>query len=199
MPFRTGTHNLDEVRIEYFGDETTAFEAFRVGEITATREFNVARWDSQYDFPAVASGDVILEELAHQRPSGMTGFVMNTRRAPFDDWRVREALITAFNFEFINDAMTGGAQPRITSYFSNSPLGMRPGPAEGRVLDYLMMFEGDLPDGAIEGYALPVSSGQETDRASLSRALDLFAEAGWTPNDTGQLVDDSGTPLESRF
>ena len=45
-------HNLDEIRIEYFGDETAAFEAFKAGEINSNREFNVARWDSQYDFPA---------------------------------------------------------------------------------------------------------------------------------------------------
>ena len=63
----------------------------------------------------------------------MTGFVMNTRRPPLDDIRVRDALIHAFNFEFINDTLTGGRQPRITSYFSNSELGMLPGPAEGRV------------------------------------------------------------------
>ena len=51
---------------------------------------------------------------------------MNTRRPPLDDWRVRDALIHAFNFEYINDTLTGGRQPRISSYFSNSELGMRP-------------------------------------------------------------------------
>ena len=39
----------------------------------------------------------------------------------------------AFNFEFVNDAMTKGRQPRITSYFSNSVLSKQDGPAAGRV------------------------------------------------------------------
>jgi peptide/nickel transport system substrate-binding protein len=47
VPFRTGTHNLDTVRIEYFGDATAAFEAFKVGEVNFNREFNVAKWDSR--------------------------------------------------------------------------------------------------------------------------------------------------------
>ena len=159
IPFRRGTNVIDEIRMDFYTDETAAFEAFKVGDSTLTRESNVARWDSQYDFPLVASGDIIRAEIPHQRPSGMTGFVMNTRLEVFADWRVREAMLLAFNFEFINEAMTGGAQPRITSYFSNSPLGMTAGPAEGRVLDMLQPFAADLLPGAIEGYALPVSDG----------------------------------------
>ena len=132
VPFANGLYNLDTIRLEFFGDETAAFEAFKTGEVNTQREFNVGRWEAQYDFPRVQSGEVVKAVLPHFRPSGMTGFVMNTRQPEFQDWRVRDALIHAFNFEFINDALTGGQQPRITSYFSNSPLAMTEGPAEGR-------------------------------------------------------------------
>ena len=191
VPFMNGVGNLDTVRLEFFGDETAAFEAFKTGEVNSNREFNVARWESQYDFPLVQSGDITLSVLPHERPSGMTGFVMNTRRDLFSDWRVREALITAFNFEFINEAITGSAQPRITSYFSNSPLGMRPGPAEGRVLEFLERYSDALLPGAIEGYELPVSDGTERNRAGTARALELLEEAGWTVQD-GTLKDAGG-------
>ncbi len=191
VPFRVGTANLDEVRLEFFGDETAAFEAFKTGEVNFTREFNVARWDSQYDFPLVQSGDVVLATLPHSRPSGMTGFVMNTRDPLFADWRVREAMIQAFNFEFVNDAMTGGAQPRITSYFSNSPLGMSNGPAEGRELEFLTRWQDALLPGAIEGYALPEGDGTERNRAGTAAALELLGEAGWTVQD-GVLKNDAG-------
>jgi peptide/nickel transport system substrate-binding protein len=58
---------------------------------------------------------------------------MNTRHDQFADWRVREAMIQAFNFEFINQTLNGGTEPRITSYFSNSPAGhaARPGRGQG--------------------------------------------------------------------
>ncbi|PIE10624.1 MAG: ABC transporter substrate-binding protein [Rhodobacterales bacterium] len=183
IPFRRGTNNLDEVRLEFFGDETAAFEAFKTGIVNSNREFNVAKWDSQYNFPLIESGDYVKEILPHARPSGMTGFVMNTRRAQFEDWRVRAAMMHAFNFEFINDTMTGGAQPRITSYFSNSPLAMQDGPAEGRVRELLEPFAADLPPGTFEGYTLPVSNGSERNRANIGKALGLLEEAGWTVQD----------------
>lgn len=194
IPFRRGTENLDEVRLEFFGDETAAFEAFKTGLVNSNREFNVARWDSQYAFPAVQSGDIVKSVLPNQRPSGMTGFVMNTRRAQFADWRVRDAMIYAFNFEFINEALTGGAQPRITSYYSNSPLGMTHDEASGKVLALLQPFAADLIPGTIDGYSLPVGDGTERNRANIGKALDQMAAAGWTVQD-GVMKNAAGEPF----
>ncbi len=195
IPFRQGTQNLDEVRLEFYGDGTTQFEAFKAGEINSNREFNVAKWDSQYDFPAIDNGDVVKSVLQHQRPSGITGFVMNTRRDQFADWRVRDAMMHVFNFEFINEALTGGAQPRITSYFSNSILSMSDGPAEGRVKEFLEPFADSLLPGAIDGYALPVSDGSERNRKNIGAALGLLEQAGWTVQD-GVLKNAAGDPFE---
>ncbi|WP_170424475.1 extracellular solute-binding protein [Ruegeria arenilitoris] len=183
IPFRKGTMNLDEMRIEFYGDGTVLFEAFKAGELTAVREFNADKWATQYNFPAVQRGDVVKTEIPHGKPSGMTGFVMNTRKAPFDDWRVREALTLAFNFEFINDTITGGAQPRITSYFSGSDLAMQPGPATGRVEELLLTFQDNLLPGAVEGYTLPESDGSARNRKNIRAATNLLAEAGWTIQD----------------
>ena len=194
VPFMNGLANIDEIRLEFFGDETAAFEAFKVGEVNTTREFNVARWESQYDFPAVQSGDIVKVVLPHERPSGMTGFVMNTRKYVFSDWRVRDAMMHAFNFEFINEAMTGSAQPRISSYWSNSPLGMAQGAAEGRVAEFLAPFADDLTPGTIEGYALPVSDGSERNRANIAAALGQMGAAGWTVQD-GVMKNAAGEPF----
>jgi len=194
VPFVNGLYNLDTIRMEFFGDETAAFEAFKVGEVNTNREFNVAKWDSQYDFALMQSGDFVRSVLPHSRPSGITGFVMNTRLPQFEDIRVRDAMIYAFNFEFINDAMTGGAQPRITSYFSNSPLAMQNGPATGRVMEMLEPFADSIPADAISGYALPVSDGSERNRANIGAALDLMEQAGYTVQD-GVMADANGTPF----
>jgi peptide/nickel transport system substrate-binding protein len=194
LPFRRGTNNFDEIRIEFFGDDTVLKEAFKAGIISYVREFNAEAWAEEYDFPAVTRGEIVKSEIPHQKPSGMTGFVMNTRRAPLDDWRVREALITAFNFEYINDTLTGGRQPRITSYFSNSELGMDHGPATGRVRALLEPYADSLPPGTLEGYSLPEGDGTARNRKSLRRAMRLLAEAGWQVED-GRLVDAQGTPL----
>jgi len=195
LPFNRGQHNFDEVRYDYFGDGGVVFEAFKAGDITSYREANPAAWASNYAFPAVQSGDVVLAEIPHQRPSGIDGFVFNTRREIFADWRVREALIQAFNFEFINRTLTGGVQPRITSYFSNSDLGMTPGtPAEGREQALLAPFADSLLPGALEGYALPVSDGSEANRKGIREATRLLEEAGWTVQN-GVLTNAAGSPF----
>ena len=194
IPFRRGVGNLDEIRMEFYGDETAAFEAFKVGSTNANREFNVAKWEAQYNFPRIDNGEVVKEVLSHSRPSGMTGFVMNTRSAQFSDWRVRDAMLEMFNFPFVNDAMTGGAQPRITSYWSNSPLGMSAGPATGRVAEFLEPFKDDLLPGALDGYALPQGDGTERNRAGTAAALAQMEAAGWTVQD-GVMANQNGKPF----
>lgn len=195
IPFRRGTHNFDQIKLDFYGDGNVLFEAFKAGEISAGREFNAETWETRYNFPAVERGDVIKSEFPHQKPSGMTGLVMNTRRAPFDDWRVREAMIQAFNFEFINETLTGGALPRITSYFSNSELAMAKGPAEGRVRALLEPFAEELPPGTLEGYALPVSDGSARNRRGIRAAMKLLAEAGYAAGDDGVMRNAAGEPL----
>jgi peptide/nickel transport system substrate-binding protein len=183
VPFRRGTNNFDQMRIEFFGDGTVAFEAFKAGELSAVREFNADKWATQYNFPRAINKDVVQSEFAHQKPSGMTGLVMNSRRAPFDDWRVRQALTQAFNFEYINDTMTGGSQPRITSYFSGSQLAMTPGAAPDDVRALLAPFRDDLAPGTLDGLPLPVSDGTARNRKNIRAAAALLDEAGWTITD----------------
>lgn len=194
VPFMRGQANFDEIRLEFFGNATAWFEAFKAGEISAFRETSAAKWATQYDFPAVRSGEVTLEVVPHGRPSGVRGFAMNTRRPAFADWRVRQAMIEAFPFEYINEALNDADAPRITSPFSNSELAMTEGPAEGRVRELLEPFAEELPPGALEGYALPVSDGTERNRAGTRRALALLEEAGFTVQD-GALRGPDGEPF----
>jgi peptide/nickel transport system substrate-binding protein len=194
LPLRRGTNNFDTIQIEHFGDGDVLFEAFKAGEVSFVREFNAENWATRYNFPRAQAGDVVQSEIPHQKPSGITGFVMNTRRAPFDDIRVRDALTHAFNFEFINEAMTKGRQPRITSYFSNSVLSKQDGPATGRVAEFLAPYADSVPAGTIEGYALPVSDGSERNRANIAKAMDLLMDAGFSV-DNGVMTKPDGAPF----
>ena len=195
LAFNKGLFNFDEIKYEYFADPTVMFEAFKAGEIDTYRESNPAKWASNYDIPRVQSGEVIKAEIAHKRPSGIEGLVFNTRKPIFADWRVREALIQAFNFELINQTLSGGVLPRISSYFSNSELaGDMANPATAAVAALLDPFKADLLPGALEGYSLPVSDGTEANRAGLRKAGALLTEAGWTVTD-GVLKDAAGVPF----
>ncbi len=190
-----GRFNLDEIRYDYFGDGDVIFQAFKGGDLDLWRETNAAKWAREYTFPAVQSGKVVLAEVPHQRPSGITGWVMNTRNPIFADWRVRQAMIEAFNFDFINATLGAGADPRICSYFCNSPLAMGEGAAAGKVAELLAPFAADLPPGTLEGYALPAGNAEKAvDRGALRRAGKLLEEAGWTVQD-GVLKNAEGQPF----
>jgi peptide/nickel transport system substrate-binding protein len=195
LPINRGLHNLDEIRYDYFGDGGVVFEAFKAGVLTNFREANAQKWLTGYDFPAVQSGDIVKSEIPNERPSGISGLVFNARRPMFADWRVREALTLAFNFELINANLNGGTEPRIQSYFSNSILGMVPGMlATGRELELLQPFAADLTPGTIEGYVLPVSDGSVANRKNIRAAAKLMEEAGYSV-DQGVLKDANGSPF----
>jgi len=188
LPFRKGTLNFDEISIEYFGDATVLFEAFKAGEIDIFREGNAEKWETQFNFPAVKNKEVTKSEIPHGRPTGMRGLVMNSRRPIFSDWRVRQALIEAFNFEYINEAQNAGRQERITSYFSNSILGMKEGAADGDVLGLLENSDQTLLPGTLEGYKLPKGDGSQRNRANMKKALKNLNIAGFNVSD-GKLLD----------
>ncbi|PIE06963.1 MAG: ABC transporter substrate-binding protein [Rhodobacterales bacterium] len=195
LPFMRGQANLDEIRFEYYGDGDVVFEAFKAGEASTYRETNQKKWETQYDFPAVRAGDVVLSDIPHQRPTGINGFVMNTRKPQFADWRVREAMIQAFNFEFINATLNGGSLPRIRSYFDNSVLGAEiAAPAKGRVAELLAPFAENLLPGTLEGYALPVSDGSERNRKGIARAMELMEAAGYHI-ENGVMTGPDGVPF----
>lgn len=195
LPFNRGRHNLDGLRYEYFSDSDVVFEAFKAGELNFFRETNAGKWETHYTFPDALNGQVKKSLIAHQRPSGIRGFVMNTRRAPFDDIRVRDALIHAFNYEFINQTLNGTPQSRITSYFSNSFLAMHSGPAVGKVHTLLQPFAADLPSDTLLGYTLPVSDGTKRNRRNLRKAQALLEQAGWSIK-TGRLVNEKDMPFK---
>ncbi|WBU64999.1 extracellular solute-binding protein [Paracoccus aerodenitrificans] len=184
LPVNQGLHNLDTVIYEYFGDNNAMFEAFKAGDIDVWRELDITSWQNEFDFQRAVSGEIVQSEIPNNRPSGIMGLVMNTREPLFADWRVRQAMIEAFNWKFINDTLSGGQEKRITSYFANSSLAMQPGaPAEGRVRELLEPYADQLLPGALDGYALPEGSEQPVDRRSMRRAIGLLEDAGWTVKD----------------
>ena len=198
IPFRRGTNNYDRIRLDFYGDGNVLFEAFKAGQISAVREFNAETWATQYDFPAITRGDIVKSTFPHAKPSGMTGFVMNTRKAPFDDMRVREAMIQAFNFEYISETLTGGALARISSYYANSSLAMEPGAAPPAVAALLAPYGDALPPDTLEGYALPQADGSARNRAGIRAAMAALQEAGYSAAD-GVMRGPDGAPLSFRI
>ena len=123
LPVNRGLINFDEIKYEYYRNSEALWSAVKTGEVSVFYDSDVARWAEGYDFPSAVEGRLKRDEVSHGRPTGMHGFVFNTRRDLFADRRVREALALSFDWEWVNARMYEGQYARITSYFGNSPLG----------------------------------------------------------------------------
>lgn len=195
LPLGKGLWNFDTVRFDYYRDANAAFEAFKSGLADVRIETDPGRWNTGYDFPAVKDGKITLEKVEQRTPAPASGFIFNTRRPIFEDPRVREALVMAFDFEWANANLFNNAYRRTYGYFSGSELSSQGKPvdeAEKAVLgDALAKLRPDFVDGS---YQLPVSDGSGRDRKLLRKAVGLLAEAGWTMSDKG-LVNAKGEPF----
>lgn len=194
LPTAKGTNNFDRVRIEYFRDTTVAMEAFKAGQ-TDLRSENISKnWATAYDFPAVQKGWVIKGNFKHHLPTGMQGYIMNSRRPVFADPLVRQAMDEAFDFEWENKNLFYNSYVRTDSYFSNSDLASS-GIPQGDELKLLEPYRKELPPALFtEPFKLPVTDGSGNNREQLRRALKLLEEAGWMVKDR-KLVDKNGQQM----
>ncbi len=195
-----GRFNPDEVHFEVNRDTNSRFEGFKTGDIHIWSESDPSNWKSLYDFPAVADGRVLKLELPIGTPAGMTAFVMNTRRKPLDDPRVREALALLFDFEWINKNLYFGLYSRTESVFERSELSSIGKPADGSERALLAPHANALKAGVLDGtFRQMRSDGSGRDRKPLRQALALLKEAGFDLKD-GTLVNTAtGAPLAFEF
>jgi peptide/nickel transport system substrate-binding protein len=186
IAYNKGLWNFDEVRLDYYKDSNATFEAFKSGLADVRIEGDPIRWATGYDFPAVSDGKISLEKIEQKSPAPASGFAFNTRRKIFEDARVREALIMAFDFEWANVNLFSGAYRRTYGYFSGSELSSLGRPVDDREKSVLGEAATRLrPDFLNGSYQLPSSDGSGRDRKMLRNAVQLLGEAGWTIADAG--------------
>ena len=195
LPIGAGLWNFDTVRFDYYRDANAAFEAFKSGIADVRIETDPGRWNTGYDFPAAKDGKVALEKIEQKTPAPASGFIFNTRRPIFEDARVRQALVMAFDFEWANANLFNNTYRRTYGYYGGSELSFEGKPvddAERQVLgEALAKLRPEFVDGS---YKLPESDGSGRDREMLRKAVGLLAEAGWTVSDKG-LVNAKGEPF----
>jgi microcin C transport system substrate-binding protein len=195
LAVRRGTQNFDRIRYDYFRDATVIREALKAGSIDLRVENQAKAWALDYDTPAVRDGSLRMEQFDHDRPSGMQGFAMNTRRPIFRDARVRQALGFAFDFEWSNRNLFFGQYQRTESYFDNSELAAKglPSEAERKLLE---PWRGKIPDEVFtREYRPPSTDGSGWPRENLRRAFALLAEAGWAVRDLRLVSEKTGEPF----
>ncbi len=195
LPVNIGRHNFDEIRFDYYRDETVAFEAFMSGEYDIRYENSARNWAVKYDGEKIVNKKIIKEAFKDNTPAGMQGFVFNTRKDIFSDVRVRKALSYAFDFSWTNKAIFYDQYKRTRSYFQNSELSAAKIPT-GLELKFLEKYRNKLPlEIYNQEYNPPRVDKNNSLRSNLLKAVSILTDAGWVQAPSGNF-EKNGKPFE---
>ena len=188
LPVNIGRFNADRIRFDYYRDATVALEAFKAGDYDFRLENTSKTWATGYNSPAFKQGYYKKLEIRHQNPTGMQGFVFNTRKKLFQNPIVRQALAFAFDFEWTNKNLFYGQYARTNSFFSNSELASSglPSKVELKILKPLKKII--PPEVFTQTYYPPGTDGTGRIRKQLREARKLLQKAGWIVRN-GKLVN----------
>lgn len=195
LPVNVGRYNADIMRFDYYRDATVSLEAFKSGDYDFRDETTSKVWATGYDSPAFKQGLYVKQEIRHENPTGMQGFVFNTRKEIFKDPVVRQALAFAFDFEWTNKNLFYGQYARTVSFFSNSELAAAglPSPEELKILNPL---KGQIPPEVFtRTYQPPTNDGSGRIRKQLRQARKLLEQAGWVIKDKKLVNAKTGKPM----
>jgi microcin C transport system substrate-binding protein len=199
QPTRIGMFNFDRITYRYYKDTLTRMEGLKAGEIDLIQENSSKNWARDHQGRHWNDGELIKTTFPHQNGAGWQGFVMNLRRPLFQDIRVRQALVLAMDFEWMNRQLFFNLYQRSPSYFTNTEMAATgtPDARELKVLHELQARFGERVPAAVFGEVPvpPSTSPPGSLRANLRQARTLLAEAGWTYRD-GALRNAAGEPFE---
>ena len=112
-----GIGNFDEMRFIVVRDENLAFEMFKKGELDYYPVSMARQWVEDLEFENIQRGLVQKRKIFNDEPNGIQGFAFNTRRAPFEDIRVRKAFTFLFNRrQLIEKLMFNQYEPQNSYY-----------------------------------------------------------------------------------
>ena len=187
-----GLYNFDRIAIDYYPRRVVAVRRLRrPGSSTCGSRTTRALAHAPMIFPRRRRGEVIRSKsLPVGLPKGMSGFAFNTRRAVFADVRVREALASMFDFEWINATLFGGAYSAHAELFRRqracrASAGRR-APRSGRCSRRFPARCATTFSRAAGGRRSPTAPGR--DRARARAALAELGAAGYALQD-GALRD----------
>lgn len=194
LPVRRGFFNFDRIVYRMYKDDAVRREAFKAGEFDIMKEYRASAYARQHQGAKWRDGRIVKQVFTVDTGSMMQAFDFNLRLPKFQDIRVREAIMRAWDFEAYNKY---GTFARANSMFNNTEFAAEgsPSPAE---LALLEPYRSELPP-QVFGPAFKAprnDTGPNALRDNLRRAQELLNEAGWKVAADGKLRNAAGEPLE---
>ena len=197
IPARRGHFNFDRVRYRMYNDDAVAWEAFKAGEFDIFKEYRASSWIRKHQGPKWQDGRIVKRAFKTATGQGLQSMHLNQRRPLFQDIRVREALLLAWDFDRYNQYRTFN---HSYSVFNNSEFAASgtPSAAEMKLLE---PYRAQLPPRVFGPPFVPPDnlSGPNALREHLRQARDLLAQAGWKAAPDGKLRNAKGDAFEFEY
>lgn len=191
---RQGRYNFDEIIIDYFRDENSALQSFKVGNQDFRQEFNTVTWSREYTSKALEEKRMIKESVAQQGAGELRLLTFNQRRPIFKNRKVRKALTLLYDFESANRILFHGLYEKATNIYGNTKLAAI-GPATDEEEKLLAPFKATLPEGILKAPAPRFITQALTTRERFRQANRLLDEAGLRLEGANRLDPATGKPL----
>jgi microcin C transport system substrate-binding protein len=120
LAYNRGTYNFDKIRMIVVRDENLRFEKFKNGEIDLYPVNRASYWVEKFNFDAVKSGLVQRQKIFNNNPVGFGGIAFNTKRPPFSDQKIRQAVTLLFNRKDMVAKLMFNEYDLSDSYYPNS-------------------------------------------------------------------------------
>ncbi|WP_449566984.1 extracellular solute-binding protein [Lelliottia nimipressuralis] len=195
LPVNRGRWNFDTIRYDYYLDDNVAFEAFKAGAFDLRAEVSPKNWATRYIGKNFSNHFIVKDEQKNESAQDTRWLAFNIQRPVFADRRVRQAIMLAFDFEWMNKALFYGAYSRTNSYFQNTEYAARQYP-DAAELTLLAPLKAEVPPEVFTSiFEPPTSKGDGYDRDNLLKASKLLDDAGWVLRNQKRVNTQTGNPL----
>ncbi len=197
LPVRRGHFNFDRIAYRMYKDLDVKREAFKAGEFDITREMSARAYARIHKGTKWDDGRIAKKAWQIETGSMLQAIDFNLRRPKFQDIRVREAIMHAWDFEAYNRL---GTFSRANSIFNNTAFAASGEPSADE-LKLLEPFRAQLPK-TVFGPAFKAPRNDTHPNAlrdNLKHAAQLLAEAGWKVADDGILRNAKGEAFTMEY
>lgn len=198
-PINRGRFNFDVVRNDYYRDNTMLNEAFRVGLSDLRLDTSASDIRQEASLPVVQDGNIRRIQLKYENGAIYNSINFNARRPFLADRRVRQALLLAYDYEWVRKVILGGNYGRLASNFPNSDFVAAGLPSAGELAILNRHRDSLPPEVFASAPTTPVGGSRAQMRANLRQAKALLAQAGYRVRG-GRLVDPAtGQPVRLKM
>ncbi len=199
LPVNRGQDNFDIIRYDFYLDPTVIRQAVKASKVDVFAENSAKEWTQSYEGRALDEGFLKKEQFLDKSSGRLQAFFMNTRRPPFDNRKLRQALAYAFDFEWTNRTLYYDSYLHGASFFAPTELASS-GLPQGEELEILERYRDRLPPEVFtEAYKPPETDGSGWPRDNLREAFRLLDAAGWEVRDLKMVNRETGQPLRFEF